>query len=226
MYFLCILCASVVNFLYPVAQDLQPRKLQHDLLYPKLRKKYRCDLISAGAFNSNNFTRIKFFVHNLHAHLASGHRRGALAGGADRCPARGDIDKRVLSQAPVQKRGLHDPQCLACIRHAHWRLRDRFVGASVVPVGDAVCAAFIKRYGIDYTVLVPGEPRELADKMPQGVNLNSFPTSFILGRDGRVRSVHAGFPGPASGEFHQQAKAEITATVERLLSESNQSAAR
>ena len=55
--------------------------------------------------------------------------------------------------------------------------------------------AFIKRYGIDYTVLVPGEPRELADKMPQGVNLNSFPTSFILGRDGRVRSVHAGFPG-------------------------------
>jgi thiol-disulfide isomerase/thioredoxin len=86
--------------------------------------------------------------------------------------------------------------------------------------------AFIKRYGIDYTVLVPGEPRELADKMPQGVNLNSFPTSFILGRDGRVRSVHAGFPGPASGEFHKQAKAEITATVERLLGESNQSAAR
>jgi thiol-disulfide isomerase/thioredoxin len=86
--------------------------------------------------------------------------------------------------------------------------------------------AFIKRYGIDYTVLVPGEPRELADKMPQGVNLNSFPTSFILGRDGRVRSVHAGFPGPASGEFHKQTKAEITATVERLLGESNQSAAR
>ncbi len=86
--------------------------------------------------------------------------------------------------------------------------------------------AFIKKYGIDYTVLVPGEPRELADKMPQGVNLNSFPTSFILGRDGRVRSVHAGFPGAASGEFHKQAKAEITATVERLLSEANQSAAR
>jgi len=86
--------------------------------------------------------------------------------------------------------------------------------------------AFVKRYGIDYTVLVPGEPRELADKMPQGVNLNSFPTSFILGRDGRVRSVHAGFPGPASGDFHKQAKAEITATVERLLGESNQSAAR
>src|SRR5262245_43124931 len=79
--------------------------------------------------------------------------------------------------------------------------------------------AFIKKYGIEYTVLVPGEPRELADKMPQGVNLNSFPTSFILGRDGKVRSVHAGFPGRASGEFHTQAKAEVTSTVERLLAE-------
>ena len=86
--------------------------------------------------------------------------------------------------------------------------------------------AFIKKYGIEYTVLVPGEPRELADKMPQGVNLNSFPTSFILGRDGRVRSVHAGFPGKASGEFHTQATAEITATVERLLAERAQSSSR
>jgi thiol-disulfide isomerase/thioredoxin len=85
--------------------------------------------------------------------------------------------------------------------------------------------AFIKRYGIDYTVLIPGEPRELADKMPQGVNLNSFPTSFILGRDGRVRSVHAGFPGAASGDFHKQAKAEITQTVERLLRETSTSSA-
>jgi hypothetical protein len=51
------------------------------------------------------------------------------------------------------------------------------------------------------------------------VNLNSFPTSFFLGRDGRVRSVHAGFPGKASGQFHEEAKAELTALVERLLAE-------
>ena len=54
----------------------------------------------------------------------------------------------------------------------------------------------------------------------------SFPTSFILARDGRVRSVHAGFPGAASGEFHKQTKAEITETVERLLREPAQSSSR
>ena len=79
--------------------------------------------------------------------------------------------------------------------------------------------AFNKRYGIDYTVLIPGDPKELNDKVPQGVNLSSFPTTFFLGRDGRVRSAHAGFPGKASGKFHTEAKDDITSLVERLLAE-------
>ncbi len=79
--------------------------------------------------------------------------------------------------------------------------------------------AFIAEYGIGYTVLLPGEPKELADKVPQAVNLNSFPTTFILGRDGRVRAVHAGFPSPGSGSFYEEAEREITEHVERLLAE-------
>jgi len=79
--------------------------------------------------------------------------------------------------------------------------------------------AFIKHYGITYTVLVAGEPREASDKLPQTVNMNSFPTTFFLGRDGRVRAAHAGFPGKASGSFHEEAKKEITHTVEQLLAE-------
>jgi thiol-disulfide isomerase/thioredoxin len=81
--------------------------------------------------------------------------------------------------------------------------------------------AFNKRYGVDYTVLIPGEPKELNDKVPQGVNLNSFPTTFFLGRDGRVRSAHAGFAGKASGKFHTELKEDVTALVERLLAEKN-----
>jgi thiol-disulfide isomerase/thioredoxin len=85
--------------------------------------------------------------------------------------------------------------------------------------------AFIKHYGITYTVLVPGEPREASEKLPQSVNLNSFPTTFFVGRDGRVRGAHAGFPGKASGKFHEEAKQEITHTVEQLLAERVQSSA-
>jgi len=85
--------------------------------------------------------------------------------------------------------------------------------------------AFIKHYGITYPVLVAGEPKEASDKLPQAVNLNSFPTTFFVGRDGRVRSAHAGFPGKASGRFHDEAKQEMTHTVEQLLAERVQSSA-
>jgi thiol-disulfide isomerase/thioredoxin len=79
--------------------------------------------------------------------------------------------------------------------------------------------AFIQRYGIEYTVLLAGETSELQAKIPQAVNLNTFPATFFLGRDGRVRSVHAGFASVAMGEYHRRLKEEITGLVERLLSE-------
>ena len=80
--------------------------------------------------------------------------------------------------------------------------------------------AFLKRYGIDYTVLLAGEPEQLAARIPQAENLNAFPTTFVLDRKGRVRSIHAGFPSAASGDFHRKAKEEMIAELERLLAES------
>jgi len=79
--------------------------------------------------------------------------------------------------------------------------------------------AFVRRYGIEFTVLLAGETSELNDKLPQAVNLNSWPTTFFLGRDGKVRSVHAGFAGRASGEYHNRLKQEVTELLERLLNE-------
>lgn len=78
---------------------------------------------------------------------------------------------------------------------------------------------FIASNGIEYTVLLAGIPDDLAAKLPQAENLNSFPTTFLVGRDGRVRGVHAGFPSQASGSFYTQAAREITEQVERLLAE-------
>jgi hypothetical protein len=79
--------------------------------------------------------------------------------------------------------------------------------------------AFNATYGIEHTVLLPGEPDELADKIPQAENLNASPTTFMVGREGRVRSIHAGFPSPGSGEFYTRAERDVTELVERLLAE-------
>ena len=79
--------------------------------------------------------------------------------------------------------------------------------------------AFMKEYGIDYTVLLGGVPDDRDAKLTQPVNLNSWPTTFFLGRDGRVRFVHAGFPGPASGVLYHQTVKEFYAQVDSLLAE-------
>jgi thiol-disulfide isomerase/thioredoxin len=83
--------------------------------------------------------------------------------------------------------------------------------------------AFMKEYGIDYTVLLGGTQDERDTKLTQPVNLNSWPTTFFLGRDGRVRFVHAGFPGPASGELYREATQEFRSQVESLLAENRTS---
>ena len=79
--------------------------------------------------------------------------------------------------------------------------------------------AFIARYGITYPVLLAGEPEQLQEKLTQAKNLNCWPTSFFLGRDGRVREIHAGFAGPANPPAHVQLQKDVTALVEELLRE-------
>ena len=79
--------------------------------------------------------------------------------------------------------------------------------------------SFIKRYGIEYTMLLCGTTDEATEKLSQAVNFDAWPTTFFVGRDGRVRAVHSGFPSKASGELLTKAKEEFTETVERLLAE-------
>ena len=79
--------------------------------------------------------------------------------------------------------------------------------------------AFVAKYGVEYTYLIAGAPAEMWEKVPQAVNLNTWPATIFVGRDGRVKRIHAGFAAPASGEFNDQLKSEFTSTIERLLSE-------
>ncbi len=88
--------------------------------------------------------------------------------------------------------------------------------------------AFVARYGITYPVLLAGVPDQLNEKITIANNLNCWPTSFFVGRDGRVKEIHAGFAGPANPPAHDQLEKQITALVEQLLAEPalSQSAAR
>jgi thiol-disulfide isomerase/thioredoxin len=79
--------------------------------------------------------------------------------------------------------------------------------------------AFIKKYNIPYTFLIAGAPAELHEKVPQAVNLDTWPATFFVGKDGRVREIHSGFAAPASGEFNAELRSEFTSEIESLLKE-------
>jgi thiol-disulfide isomerase/thioredoxin len=79
--------------------------------------------------------------------------------------------------------------------------------------------AFIARYGIQYTVLVAGNTDQLNEKITQANNLNCWPTSFFLGRDGKVKEIHAGYAGPGNPAANKALTKEVTELVEHLLSE-------
>ncbi len=79
--------------------------------------------------------------------------------------------------------------------------------------------AFIKKYGVQYPYLIAGAPSEMWDKVPQAVNLNTWPATFFIGRDGKVKAVHSGFAAEASGVYNTALKEEFTSTIERLLKE-------
>ena len=77
--------------------------------------------------------------------------------------------------------------------------------------------AFIQRYGLTYTVLLAGQVKDAPSKLPQAVNLNAWPTTFFIGRDGRVKAVHVGFTSPGSGQRDVETKAAFEHEVNTLL---------
>jgi thiol-disulfide isomerase/thioredoxin len=85
--------------------------------------------------------------------------------------------------------------------------------------------AFIKQYKVPYTYLVAGTPDEMWDKIPQAVNLNTWPATLFIGRDGRVKATYSGFAGPPSGIYHSDLKDDFTSIIDRLLKETPEQSA-
>jgi len=79
--------------------------------------------------------------------------------------------------------------------------------------------SFIKEFVIPYPVLLAGAIGEVTDKLPQLVRFGAYPTSIFLGRDGRVRGIHAGFASSATGEASAELARETKSSIEHLLAE-------
>ena len=80
---------------------------------------------------------------------------------------------------------------------------------------------FKEKFGISYDLLLAGinDTEAAAQTQPQLIGFTSFPTSIFIGRDGKVRKIHAGFYGPAMGTAHTVMVRQFEQTIEQLLAE-------
>ncbi|HXD73308.1 MAG TPA: TlpA disulfide reductase family protein [Vicinamibacterales bacterium] len=79
--------------------------------------------------------------------------------------------------------------------------------------------AFAKRYGVTYPILFAGTTAQADAKLSQLRNFAVYPTTIIIGRDGLVRRVQAGFAGASTGAEHDRLVREERALITRLLAE-------
>ncbi|MEM7754223.1 MAG: TlpA disulfide reductase family protein [Planctomycetota bacterium] len=84
--------------------------------------------------------------------------------------------------------------------------------------------AYLKRHGLDeaaWPVLIAGlsDKAKASEAMPLLDRVRSYPTTLFVDAEGRVRHVHTGFTGPATGEAYDELRAEWEARIEVMLGE-------
>jgi thiol-disulfide isomerase/thioredoxin len=79
--------------------------------------------------------------------------------------------------------------------------------------------AFKKRLSIPYEVFLAGtSSKEVASsQFPMLTAIMSFPTSVIVGRNGKIEYVHTGFSGPATGAVYEEYTREMDELIKTLL---------
>jgi thiol-disulfide isomerase/thioredoxin len=94
-----------------------------------------------------------------------------------------------------------------------------FENAADLAVVQPRVAAFKKRYAVPYPIVIAGTTEQAEAKLSQLRNFSVYPTTIIIGRDGLVRRVQAGFASAATGGEHDRLVREERALVARLINE-------
>ena len=80
---------------------------------------------------------------------------------------------------------------------------------------------FKKRLGVKYGVLLAGtnDKNVASSQFPMLNGIMSFPTSVIVDRKGKIRFVHTGFSGPATGGEYLKLRTKFQSEIVELLNE-------
>ncbi len=79
----------------------------------------------------------------------------------------------------------------------------------------------VKQYDAQYPILFAGKvgPETVAKVLPELQKISAYPTTIFIDKKGKVRKIHTGFSGPATGKFYEEFQKEFNGTVNELLGE-------
>jgi hypothetical protein len=71
---------------------------------------------------------------------------------------------------------------------------------------------------VKYPILFAGnsDREEAAKALPMLNRIAGFPTTIYIGKDGRVKEIHTGFNGPATGKLFEEYQLQFKKLVEEL----------
>lgn len=79
--------------------------------------------------------------------------------------------------------------------------------------------SFKKKIGMEYNLVLAGKSskEDASAQFPMLNGIMSFPTTVIIGKNGKVLHVHTGYSGPATGSAHKELTDKIQLEIEMAL---------
>ena len=82
---------------------------------------------------------------------------------------------------------------------------------------------FKERFNVQYPMLITGvwvnDSLRTEKTLPQLTPIKAFPTTILIGKDGKVKKIRSGFLGPGTGKLHEAYKKEFYKEIDALRKE-------
>ncbi len=80
---------------------------------------------------------------------------------------------------------------------------------------------YLERHGASYPVLIAGlsDKEEASKAVPFLDRVRSYPTTVFVDANNKIRAVHTGFSGPATGAAYDDLKQKFESLIEQMISE-------
>ncbi len=142
-------------------------------------------------------------------------------------------DKRFNNQVVIlQIFGTWCPNCMDETRFlSHWYINNHHRGVEILGLAYERKSDFAyavnrvnkmkEKLKVPYDFVIAGheDKLEAAKTLPMLNKVIAFPTTIIIGRDGKVKHIYTGFEGPGTGVYYQQFKDRFNQHVNELLNE-------